>query len=120
MISYETYKILHIYSLLMVLSATGAILAEGKWILNKSFKIVVGLLSFLIFVGGMGLIARLGFKHGEPFPLWILIKIGAWIVLNISLVMIFKAKEKNYKIFFAITSFLAVFTAVYCAVTKLA
>ncbi|MBY0415906.1 MAG: hypothetical protein K2Q18_17165, partial [Bdellovibrionales bacterium] len=73
MISYETYKILHIFTLFMVISAMGVIIAEGRWIPNKTFKIVIGLLSFFVFVGGMGLIARLGFKHGEPFPSWVLL-----------------------------------------------
>lgn len=120
MISYETYKILHIFTLFMVISAMGGIIAEGRWIPNKSFKITVGVLSFLIFVGGMGLIARLGFKHGEAFPAWILTKIAAWIVFNIALVMLFKVQQKNYKMACAAVSFVAVFIAVYSAITKLA
>lgn len=120
MISYETYKILHIFTLFMVISAMGGIIAEGRWIPNKTFKIVVGLLSFLIFVGGMGLIARLGFKHGEPFPAWILIKIGAWIALNISLVLLFRVQDKKLKMLWTIVSFVAIFVAIYSAITKLA
>ena len=120
MISYETYKILHIFTLFMVISAMGGIIAEGRWIPNKTFKIVVGVLSFLVFVGGMGLIARLGFKHTEPFPLWVVVKITCWIVLNISLVALFRFQTKKYKSFCTWMSFMAVFIAVYAAVTKLA
>ena len=118
MISYETYKILHIFTLFMVISSMGAIIAEGRWIPNKSFKIAVGVVSFLIFVGGMGLIARLGFKHDEPFPLWVIVKITCWIVLNVALVMLYRMQEKKFKILLAGISFLAVLTAVYAAVTK--
>ncbi len=118
MINYETYKILHIFTLFMVISAMGGIVAEGRWIPNKSFKMTVGFLSFLIFVGGMGLIARLGFKHGEPFPLWIIVKIGCWILLNIALVMLFRVQKKEYKILCSLLSFLAIFTAVFVAITK--
>ena len=77
MISYETYKILHVFTLLMVVSAMGGIVAEGRWLPNKTFKIVVGILSFLIFVGGMGLIARLGFTHGQSFPLAVRLSVPA-------------------------------------------
>lgn len=120
MISYETYKILHIFTLFMVVSAMGGIIAEGRWIPNKTFKIVVGVLSFLVFVGGMGLIARLGFKHTEPFPLWVIVKITCWILLNISLVALFKFQTKKYKNICIWISSVAVFVAVYSAVTKLA
>lgn len=119
MISYETYKILHIFTLFMVMSAFGGIVAGGSWILNKSFKIVVGVLSFLVFLGGMGLIARLGFKHGEAFPLWVIVKISCWIVLNIALVGLFKCEAKKYKIVCIFFSIVAIFLAAFSAVTKL-
>lgn len=120
MISYETYKILHIFTLFMVISAMGGIVAEGRWLPNKTFKIIVGILSFLIFVGGMGLIARLGFKHTEPFPLWVVVKISCWIILNVALVALFRVEQKKFKGFCVWISVVAVFVAVYSAVTKLA
>ena len=120
MINYETYKILHIFTLFMVISAMGGVIAEGRWMPNKSFKITVGVLSFLVFVGGMGLIARLGFKHTEPFPLWVVVKISSWIVLNIAIVALFKVQKKEYKILCTLVTFFAIFTAVYSAITKLA
>jgi uncharacterized membrane protein SirB2 len=120
MISYETYKILHIFSLFMLISAMGAVIAEGRWIPNKSFKTAIGILSFLVFVGGMGLIARLGFKHTEPFPAWVIIKITCWIVVNVSLVALFKFQDKTIKLLCAVISLLAVLIAVISAVTKFA
>lgn len=120
MISYETYKILHIFTIMMTVSAMGGVIAEGRWIPNRSFKIVIGVLSFLIFVGGMGLIARLGFKHGEPFPSWIMAKIAMWILLNVFLVLLFRVEQKKTKMIFAAAAFISVFIAVYTAVTKLA
>lgn len=120
MISYETYKILHIFTLLMTISAIGGVIAEGRWIPNKSFKITIGVLSFLIFVAGMGLIARLGIKHGEAFPVWIFVKIIMWVIFNIALVGLFKVQHKKAKILCAVVSFLSIFIAVYAAITKLA
>ncbi|MBC7427378.1 MAG: SirB2 family protein [Bacteriovorax sp.] len=119
MISYETYKILHIFMIMMTLSAMGAVITEGRWIPRTSFKIVIGITSFLILVGGMGLLARLGFKHGEGFPVWVYVKILTWLVLNISLIILFRSQKKNTKILFTWIAFAAVFIAVYTAVTKL-
>ncbi len=119
MISYETYKILHLFTLLMTMAAMGAVIAEGRWVPIKSFRVVIGILSFLIFVGGMGLIARLGFKHGQSFPVWIYVKIGMWVVLNICLVMLFRIQQKSRKVLFTWIAFFAIFIAVYSAITKL-
>ena len=118
MISYETYKILHIFTLFLVMATCGGILAGGKWITNRSFKIATGVLSFLVFVAGMGLIARLGFRHGEPFPQWIWVKMSAWAVMSFSIIMIFRVKQT--KVYFACLGLLAIFVAVYSAITKLA
>lgn len=120
MISYEVYKILHLFTLMMLMSATGIVIGEGRWIPNKHFKICLGFLSLLVFVGGMGLIARLQFKHGEPFPLWIWIKIIAWILLNAILVAIFRMQSKKAKVGLGLIAAGVVFTAVIAAITKLA
>lgn len=120
MISYETYKILHIFTLFMLLSATGAVIAEGRWIPNRSFKIAIGVLSFLVFVAGMGLIARLGFKHTEPFPTWVITKITCWVILNIAIFTLFKVQDKTIKLLCAMISIIAVLIAIISAVTKFA
>lgn len=86
MIGYEVYKVFHIVMVLFLISTLGFIV-EGK-VENKLKKILIGLVSFFIFVGGMGLIARLGFRHGEPFPLWINLKITLWVFVNIALILV--------------------------------
>lgn len=120
MISYETYKLLHLITLFMIVSCLGVVIGEGRWISSKKFKTITSVISLLVFVGGMGLIARIGFKHGEPFPLWIWVKMACWVLLNISLVMLFKMQRKKFKIVIGVFSFLIVFIGVYSAVTKLA
>jgi hypothetical protein len=80
MIAYEVYKVLHLTTLFLFVSSFGFIFKQE--IKNKSIKFIVSFISFLIFVAGMGLIARLGFKHTEPFPLWIYLKISCWILIN--------------------------------------
>lgn len=118
MISYEVYKILHIFTLLMVLASVGAILSGGTIIAKKSFKVITGVLSFLTFVAGMGLIARLGFKHTEPFPLWIIVKLASWGVLCVCLVLFYKIKNQSVKKITGLVCFVAVFAAVYSAIIK--
>ncbi len=81
MFSYQVYKLVHLASIFMFLSTMGA-----SFFLNekgKLIKILSGISSFLILVGGMGLLARLGVSHGEPFPFWVISKIGIWLGLAI-------------------------------------
>lgn len=86
MIGYEVYKVFHVVMVLFLISTLGFII-EGK-VTSKAKKILIGLVSFFIFVGGMGLIARLGFKHGEPFPLWLILKMTLWVFVNIALILV--------------------------------
>lgn len=120
MISYETYKILHLFTLFMLISSIGVVIGEGRWIPNRTFKIVVGVLSFLAFVAGMGLIARLGFKHTEPFPAWIWVKMIAWVTLNAIIIGVFKYQSKQAKFPLTVAAIAVILAAVIAAVTKLA
>lgn len=58
------------------------------------FKIISGIATLMILVSGMGLIARLGFNHGEPWPLWAILKVVIWLVLSASLPIISKRFPK--------------------------
>lgn len=118
MISYEAYKVLHLFTLFMLISACGIVIGEGRWIPDRKFKIITVILSFFVFIGGMGLIARLGFKHSEAFPLWIWVKFLAWGVLNVIIVALFKCQTKKWKLMLGSSSVIIVFIAVFTAVTK--
>lgn len=81
MISYQLYKVLHISFIFFILTFIASMLLgnfTAKWP-----KILAGVSGLLILVTGMGLIARLGFKHDEPFPLWIWGKFIFWLLLTI-------------------------------------
>lgn len=75
---YEFYKIFHVVSLFLLMGVfTASMLIEPpKWM-----KIFSGILSLLIFVAGMGLIARIGISHGAGWPLWLKVKVGMWLFL---------------------------------------
>jgi hypothetical protein len=97
MISYETYKSLHIFFILCFFSGMGFVSYQSNLIQKKLGKWMVGTASFLIFVAGMGLIARLGFKHSEAFPLWVKLKILNWLAINILFIFLFKLKTFEYR-----------------------
>lgn len=86
--SYEFYKIFHLISLFFLIFLAGGSLranAQEKW-----EKILSGVLSFFVLVSGMGLLARIGVSHGEPWPLWAMLKVVLWLVLTISAPVVLK------------------------------
>lgn len=81
MISYEIYKILHIYAVVVMILSLAINLVVPEKI--KFFSILSGFFTFLVLVGGFGLMARIGIKHGQMFPLWITIKMLVWSIIGI-------------------------------------
>ncbi len=69
MISYEFYKFLHFTFIFLAIALFFSNKPQTKF--QKNLRLFT---YFFIFVAGMGLIARMGFKHSEPFPLWIKLK----------------------------------------------
>jgi uncharacterized membrane protein SirB2 len=80
-ISYEIYKFIHLLSLFFLFTGLSVAFFSANQI--KFFKIMNGVSSLLVMVSGMGLMARLGIKHGEPWPQWIFIKFGVWFILAV-------------------------------------
>lgn len=114
MISYEVYKILHVFSIIIFFSTAGAQLmgkSEGKLP-----KILGGIASFLILLGGMGLLARIGVSHKEGWPAWAIGKAVIWLVLVVMVPVVAKRFSAQAKAAWWACLALA-FTATYLAVT---
>ncbi len=88
MFSRELYNVVHIIGIILLMSSLGGTALHamngGTNRDNRSRRFVTILHSvgaFLILLGGFGMLARIGFRHGEVFPPWLAVKITIWILL---------------------------------------
>lgn len=94
MITYEIYKIIHLFFIIL-LFVTLALQIFGS--AKKFYKMGYGIACLLILISGMGLLARINVPHAEPWDNWIRIKLGVWIVLTIASPIILKRFESIKK-----------------------
>lgn len=90
MITYATYKVIHIFGILLLIFSLGGlclyfIFNGGTREPDQGRKLVaithgIGLL--IVLVGGFGLLARLGISPGSNWPIWVWLKFGVWILLG--------------------------------------
>jgi hypothetical protein len=87
--SHAFYNVVHIVGIALVMAALGGAAARawdggprgaagpgggpGRLIAGLH-----GLGALFILVGGFGMLARLGFRHGANFPGWLWVKLGVW------------------------------------------
>ncbi len=76
------YRVMHISSIIFFFAGMGGAFLSGKDI--KINKIITGISSLFILVGGMGLIlTALGISHGEKWPGFLHAKVTIWALLAI-------------------------------------
>lgn len=88
MLPYQFYKVVHILGIALLVTALGGLalyaLNGGLRRDNRARALVAALHGaglLLVLVGGFGMLARLGFRHGAMFPGWIIVKLGVWAAL---------------------------------------
>jgi uncharacterized membrane protein SirB2 len=86
--SYEFYKMLHVISIVLffALFASAAVKAQNK-IDFKLEKILTGVMIFLILLGGFGLKK---YAASGVWPLWLVLKLGIWVVVGSSAHLVLK------------------------------
>jgi len=88
MLSETTYRILHIFGILLVFGALGGMnmhaLNGGTRESNAARRLVGATLGaglLIILIAGFGLVAKLGLARGG-LPAWVWLKMGIWLALG--------------------------------------
>ncbi len=114
MFSYELYKVVHLMAIILFVATFAASLYGGDK--GKLTKILGGISTFFILVGGMGLMARIGVPHNGPYPGWLMIKAACWLLVAILAPMLAK-RVRNLKfvalLFISAILGFAVYTAIF-------
>ncbi|MCB9062254.1 MAG: SirB2 family protein [Halobacteriovoraceae bacterium] len=114
--SYEIYKIIHIVAIIGVFASLAVSLSTPAGEVQVKHKILNGLMSFLILVAGMGLLARIGIKHGEGFPTWVIGKFVAWGLIVIGgpiAIKRMKTNREKMSLVFILIGIAAIVIAIY-------
>jgi hypothetical protein len=92
-VGYDSWKVLHVFGVLLLFLALGSSLAlelaPAAVGARKLARALHGLALFLILVAGIALMSALGI-HGRP-PGWIMVKTAAWLLLGGAPVLIRRA-----------------------------
>ena len=119
MISFEVYKIMHLFGLALLMLGLGGILSAYALTPKVSTKIrILGMSShgiglLLMLTGGFGMAARMGLVQGLPF--WIYAKLAIWAFLAIAVSLAKRKAQWSFALVgvFACAVALASYFAIY-------
>jgi cytochrome bd-type quinol oxidase subunit 2 len=109
MFSHPFYNVVHIVGIVLAMSALGATaihaLNGGTRQTNRARALVAALHGagvLLILVGGFGMLARLGFRHGANFPGWLWVKLAVWTLVAALVVVPYRRPKLAAPVFVAL------------------
>ncbi len=117
----DLYEIIHVIGMAMLFVAIGGVAvhaANGGTKANSATRrlvsMVFGVGSFLILLGGFGMMARLGLVRGMP-PAWLIIKMLIWLLLSGIVLLPYRrpALARPFLVLLPLLAGLAVYMAVY-------
>jgi uncharacterized membrane protein len=123
MISYEAYKLIHIFGILLLIFSLGRLCLQptddrarvsGRE--RKLLGLTHGAAVLIILVAGFGLLARLSISHAVTWPWWVWAKIGIWVLLGVTPLVIRKSVTLTRSLWLAVPILGAV--AAYLAIYK--
>lgn len=116
MFSYELYKLVHLLAIILFAATFAASLYGNNN--SKLTKVLGGISTLFILVGGMGLLARIGVPHNGPYPAWVIIKAGCWLAVAI-LAPMFAKRIKSFKSIALLAVIAIMGIAIYSAIFKI-
>lgn len=117
----DLYEIIHVIGIAMLFVAIGGVAvhaANGGTKANSATRrlvsIVFGAGSFLILLGGFGMMARLGLVRGMP-PAWLIVKMLIWLLLSGIVLLPYRrpALARPFLVLLPLLAGVAVYMAVY-------
>ena len=89
MVTYGAYKLIHLFGILLLMFSLGGLYLQatddrarvpggGR----KLLGMLHGAALLIILVAGFGLLARLGISHWVAWPWWVWGKVGIWLLLG--------------------------------------
>ena len=117
----DLYEIIHVIGMAMLFVAIGGVAvhaANGGTNTNSATQrlvsIVFGVGSFLILLGGFGMMARLGLVRGMP-PAWLIVKMLIWLLLSGIVLLPYRrpALARPFLLLLPLLAGLAVYMALY-------
>ncbi len=95
--SLEFYKVLHIFSVLLLFTALGSLATAGagnSGAVRRLAAIGHGVALALVLVAGFGLLAKL--RMFGSIPGWVIVKLGIWFLLGLAVVPLGRRPEWRF------------------------
>lgn len=120
MFSHQFYNVVHIVGLIFFMAALGSIAMPGhpgqRPLSTRRITIVFHLLgTFLILLGGFGMLARLGIVRGTSWPGWVWVKVIIWSGLALAAFLPYRFPRTSIPLLFLLPLLggLAAYMAIY-------